>query len=153
MEIILLKDVSKLGKRGELKRVKDGYFRNYLYPHTLAVLVTPARKKIAEDLTKKRLIEFEETKKQAMEVKNRLEKVVLTFEKKASAKGKLYGSISQKDITKAIKEEVNVEVAEAQILLKEHIKAVGKFNVPVALAEGVTAEVKVEVKAQDTTQF
>lgn len=149
MEVVLLKDVPKLGKRGELKRVKDGYFRNYLYPRTLAILATPARKKIAEGLMKKRLIEFEEMKKQAMEVKDRLEKAVLTFENKASAKGKLYGSISQKDIAKAIKDEVNVEIVEAQVSLKEHIKAVGKFVVPVNLVEGVTAEVRVEVKAQE----
>ncbi|MBI5152073.1 50S ribosomal protein L9 [Candidatus Peregrinibacteria bacterium] len=148
MQVILLKDVPKVGRKGELKRVKDGYFRNFLYPRSLAALATPGRIKISEELAKKRMIEHEEMKKKAMEVKERLEKLVLAFEKKASAKGKLYGSISQKDIVKAVKDEAKVELTESQIILKDHIKAVGDFVVPINLAEGVTAEIKVEVKAQ-----
>lgn len=148
MQVILLKDIPKLGKRGEAKRVKNGYFRNFLYPRALATIATPGRVKVSEGFAKKRMIEHEEMKKKAMEVKERLEKLVLAFEKKASAKGKLYGSISQKDIAKAVKDEAKVELTEAQIILKDHIKAVGDFVVPVNLIEGVTAEVKVEVKAQ-----
>jgi len=148
MEVVLLKDVPKLGKRGELKRVKDGYFRNFLYPRALAVIATPARKKMAEEFMKKRLIEFEEMKKKAVEIKEKLSKTILTFEKKASAKGKLYGSISQKDIVKSIKDEAGVEIAEDQVMLKEHIKTVGEFVINVALVEGVIAEIKVVVKAK-----
>lgn len=149
MQAVLLKDIPKLGKKGELKRVKNGYFRNYLYPRMLATLATPARIKISEELVKKRMIEFEEMKKKAMEVKERLEKIVLKFEKKASVKGKLYGSVSQKNIIDAIKDEAKVELLEAQISLKEHLKTTGTFVVPVNLIEGVTAEVKVEIKAQE----
>lgn len=149
MQVVLTKDVLHLGKKWEIKRVKDGYFRNYLYPRSMAVLATSALLKQAEEKMKKMMIEKEELKKKAVEVKERLEALTLVFEKKASAKGKLFGSISEKDIAEKIKEEANVELKEEQILMKEHIKAVGQFSVNVQLTENIQAEIKIEVKTQE----
>ena len=148
MQVILLQSVPKVGKRGELKKVKDGYFRNFLYPKNLAVASTPGRVRVAEGRMKKMMIEHEEMKKKAIEVKERLENLKLTFEKKASAKGKLFGSVSQKAIADLIKSEAGVDMLESQILLKDHLKSVGIAVVPVQVQEGVVAEVKVEIKAQ-----
>ncbi|HBB03010.1 MAG: 50S ribosomal protein L9, large subunit ribosomal protein L9 [Candidatus Peregrinibacteria bacterium GW2011_GWF2_38_29] len=147
MQVILTKNVPKLGKRGELKRVKDGYFRNFLYPKAMAVVATPGGIRVAEGRMKKMVIEHEEMKKKAMEVKTRLEGLVITFEKKASKKGKLFGSISAQNIVDEIKKQDGIELTEAQVLLKDHLKDVGKVNVAVRIVEGVDADVKIEVKA------
>lgn len=147
MQVILTKNVPKLGKRGELKRVKDGYFRNFLYPKALAELATPARIKLAESRMKKMMIEHEEMKKKAMEVKDRLEKLTIVFEKKASKKGKLFGSISSQNIIDEVAKQANVELTDSQVLLKEHLKDVGKFTVAIRLVEGVDADLRIEIKA------
>lgn len=148
MEIILTQKVDKLGRRGEVKNVKEGYFRNYLLPKGLAFAVTPKRLKWAESEMEKIVKEKAELAKEANKYKEQLEALTLTFEEKTTDKDTLYGSIGDKELIAALEEQAKVKVDKKQLKLAEPIKKVGMHELKVSLADGVDAVVKVEVKAK-----
>lgn len=147
MRIVLVKDVPKLGQRGDIKNVKSGYFRNCLFPRSLALVATPVRLKAAEERDKKRTIEKERLVKEAKEVIKKFKGLVLEFVKKTSSKGKLYAAIQEKDIIAAVLKELNIKL-EPQNVSMVHIKEEGEHKVLIVLVEGVEAEIKVLVKKQ-----
>ena len=146
MKVILLEDVKSLGKKGELVEVNDGYARNFILAKKLGVEATA---KNMNDLKLKRAHEdklaaqrLEEAKKFAAE----LEKVQVTLKIKAGEGGKLFGSISSKEIAQAAKEQLDLELDKKKLVLPSPIKAVGTTMVPVKLHPQVTAELKVIVQ-------
>ncbi|MCD8361415.1 MAG: 50S ribosomal protein L9 [Lachnospiraceae bacterium] len=146
MKVILLQDVKSLGKKGDLVEVSDGYARNYILAKKLGVEATSKNmndlklQKAHEDrLAAKRL---EEAKELAQKIKG-LE-TVLTI--KVGEGGRLFGSISSKEIAQAVKEQHGLELDKKKFVLPNPIKAVGTTNVPVKLHPQVTAELKVTVK-------
>lgn len=149
MEVLLLKDVRRLGKAGEIKKVADGYARNYLFPRGLAVLATEAsRKEVAEQATaKERRLAREQA--QAQERAQDLENVTLEFEAKVGESGRLYGSITSADIAERLAQHVGSEVDKRKVLLAEPIKEVGRYKVDVRLHSNVTITVTVIVKAEE----
>ena len=147
MQVILKQNVKSLGRKGELKNVKDGYYMNFLMPKQLAEPATPAKVKQAAEYRKRELVQHDRIKEQAGEIKSKLQGLKITL--KAKAKGdKLYGSITEKEILNALEEKLNVRLDKQHLLLSEHIKVVGTYEVPVRLVEGVEAKFILEVKAE-----
>ena len=145
MKIILTKNVVKLGQRGELKNVRDGFYRNFLFPRGLALLPTPGRMKEVNERMKQMQLRKEQMKAQASELLKKLDKATVIFNKKATAKGKLYAAITQKHVADALAEQLKVHLPVEAIELSAHLKAVGKFPVNVRLNEEVAAVVNVEI--------
>jgi len=146
MQVLLLKDVKKLGYRGDIVRVKEGFFRNYLLPRKLAEVATEAIKKVAESRKAKVLMEKQRLLDNAKDVLARLKGLKLSFKKKVSGKGKLYGAITENEIIEAVLEKVNIKL-EKEYILMEHIKEVGNYDVKVRLGEGFEETLKVTVQA------
>ncbi|MFA5100455.1 MAG: 50S ribosomal protein L9 [Candidatus Omnitrophota bacterium] len=141
MNVILKNDIDGIGKAGTVVKVKDGYARNYLFPHSLALESTPANLKKLEIEQKARSLQSEKLKSAALAFKDKLEKLSLTLPVLVQEKEKLYGSISAVEISKALKDE-GFDVETHSIILEEPLKALGIFEVPVKLHADVTATVK-----------
>ena len=146
MKVILLEDVKSLGKKGELVEVNDGYARNFILAKKLGVEATARNmndlklKKAHEDkLAAQRL---EEAKAFAEELK----KVQVTLKIKAGEGGKLFGSISSKEIAQAAKEQQGLDIDKKKLVLPNPIKALGTTVVPIKLHPQVTGELKVVVQ-------
>lgn len=144
MKVLLLKDVYKLGRAGDVKKVADGFGRNYLVPQKLAILATPDALKMAD-----RIRGTAEEKRQALNqelggVAAQIDKMVLTFPARASETGKLYGSVTLHMIADAIKEKTDVEISRRQIDIQP-LRELGEFTVPVRLTVDLIPEVKVIV--------
>lgn len=115
MKVILLKDVKGLGKAGELVNAKDGYARNFLIPRKLAVEATEANlKKWEEEMAEKRKKEQAEYEK-AMELKKKIESISVNIKSKAGEGGRLFGSITSKDIAQALKKQHKIDVDRKKI--------------------------------------
>jgi large subunit ribosomal protein L9 len=144
MKVLLIKDVYKLGHAGEVKRVADGFGRNFLLPQGLAVLATPGAlkqsEKIRTEATKQRAIVNNEMGAIAEIIKN----MALAFPAKAGETGKLYGSISAQDVLTALKEKSGVEVKRQQIDMQP-IRNLGEHKAHVRLTMDLVPEVKVIV--------
>lgn len=147
MQVILKQNVPSVGRKGEVKNVSDGYFQNFLLPRNLAEMATPAKIKMAEEHLKKQLIEKDRIKEQAQQIKEKFNGLKVTL--KGKAKGdKLYGSITEKEILDAVQEKINVRLNKENLLLSEHIKLVGNYELKVRLSEQVEAKFTLEIKAE-----
>lgn len=147
MEVVLTKDTPKLGEKHMIVKVRPGYFRNYLMPKGLAMLVTEPRRKQAEKMREKTIKLKKVLGEKAQEVKKQLEGVILTFKKKATSKNKLYGSIGEKDIVEALAKEAKMEIGPENVIMQEHLKALGEYEVELKLADDVITKVKVVIEA------
>lgn len=146
MEVILKEDVLKLGHRGDVVKVAPGYGRNYLLPEKLAIEATPANKAVIEQMKASAQRKSAKEKVGAEELSNRLNDVVLTFERKAGEHDHLFGSVTAVDIAKEL-EAKGYEVDRRKIHLDEPLKTVGEFHVPIRLHREVTAHVQVNIKS------
>jgi len=143
MEVILSKDVEKIGKAGAVLKVKDGFARNFLLPRGLAVPVTEANLKRLEEQKRRRLLEQENTKAKAQELKGRLDGLALTIPVLTQEENdSLYGSITAFEVAKAIQDE-GIQIDKNCILLEEPIKSLGIYEVPIKLHPDVPAKIKV----------
>lgn len=146
MEVILLKDVKKLGKQGDLVKVSDGYARNYILPQKLGVEANAKNRnewnmqKEKENRKKQEILE--EARRFAEEIGQKT--VVLQI--RTGEKGRSFGSISTKEITHALKEQFALEVDKKKLQLEETINHPGYFEIPVRLHAQVTAKLKVKVE-------
>jgi large subunit ribosomal protein L9 len=148
MQLILTQDVDNLGKAGEVVSVRPGYGRNYLVPRALAVSATVRNKnRLAHD---KSLIERKVAKERATatDLASRLNGMTLQFERMVGEDEKLFGSVTNRDIADQLKR-AGVEIDHRIIQLDQAIKALGKYEVPVRLATGVTANLKFWVVGKD----
>ena len=141
MQVILLKDVEKLGLRGDVVDVARGYARNYLLPRKLAENATPARVAEIERVDAERAKHEARSAEQAQEIAEVLGKTVLRFEVKAGPTGSLFGSVTPSDVADEIWRVRKIRVDRRKIDL-DVIKRIGRFSIPVHVFEGVTAEVK-----------
>jgi large subunit ribosomal protein L9 len=144
MKVLLLKDVYKLGRAGDVKRVATGYGRNYLLPQGLAVLATPGALKQVEHIRKQAEVNRAVLNKEMSGVANILSDLVLTFPAKAGETGKLYGSITSQMIADAIKEQTDVEINRRQ-LDSEPIRMLGEHKVSIRLTIDLIPEITVIV--------
>ncbi|MDP2652969.1 MAG: 50S ribosomal protein L9 [Candidatus Omnitrophota bacterium] len=144
MEVILCQDVPKLGKVGKLVKVKDGYARNYLLPRKLACAATPANLKVVEH--RKAKIEAENKKKvdEAQAVADKLNKVSCTVAVEVNDLEKMYGSVTEIDIARALDVE-GFPVDKKSIVLEKPIEELGIFEIPIKLHPEVTAKIRLWV--------
>lgn len=146
MKVILLEDVKSLGKKGDLVEVNDGYGRNFILAKKLGVEATAKNR---NDLKLKKAHEDKLAAQKLADAKafaEELKKVQVTLQIKAGEGGKLFGSISSKEIAQAAKEQLDLELDKKKLVLPSPIKAVGTTMVPVKLHPQVTAELKVIVQ-------
>lgn len=144
MEIILRDDVDKLGASGDIVEVADGYARNYLIPRGYAVRATESEKKrLKHEIERAKKRKAEKTE-EAQALKTKLEDERFIFPVKAGENGKLFGSVTTKDIAEAAEEE-DYEIDKRNISLDENIKELGVHKVPVKLFDDIYANLIIEV--------
>ena len=144
MKIILNKDVEKVGKAGSIVTVKEGFARNFLFPHNLAKPVTEGSLKQLEQEKQNRSEQSAKIKEESIQIKKKLSEISLTIPALAQDEEKLYGSIGAQDIAQALKEE-GISIDKNTIDLAEPIKSLGIYEVPVKLHPEVIATVKLWV--------
>jgi len=147
IQVVLQQDVDKVGKSGDLVRVRPGFARNFLLPRELAVPATSTAVRRIEHDKAVALAKADKAKKEARDVASKVEAIVITISQKAGEDGKLFGSVTSKDIEGALKAQ-GVVVDRKKIQLAEPIKTVGEHPVTVKLVSDVTATVKVIVTAK-----
>jgi large subunit ribosomal protein L9 len=145
MKVLLLKDVYKLGRAGDVKKVADGFGRNFLIPQKLAVLATPGAMKQAERIRQNALTERARLNQEMGTVAEALSAVTLTFSARAGETGRLYGSITTGDMAAAIEKETKIHV-DRRIIAHQPLRALGTFKVPVRLTVDLIPEITVIVK-------
>lgn len=145
MDIVLLEDVKALGKKGQIVKVNDGYARNCILPKKLGVEATP---KNLNDLKLQKANEARIAAEQlaaAKELGAKIEASKVTLTIKAGEGGRAFGSVSNKEISKAITDQLGLEIDKKKIVLNDPIKSIGSFEVPVKLHKEVTARLAVKV--------
>lgn len=142
MEVILSRDVERLGKAGAVLKVRDGFARNFLLPNGLAVLSTPGNLKKVEQEKQKKLLDQAKVKKESDDLKDKLANVSLTIPVLTKEDESLYGGISSADLARALGEE-GFSLDKNSIVLDEPIRALGIYEVPIRLPQDVSAKVKV----------
>jgi len=148
MNVILTQDVVKLGRKHEAVRVKPGFALNYLLPQKLAIPATPKRLVSAEKKLAEILVQKERIIEKAEEIKKQLEALKsIKLKAKTTDKETLYGSISEKEIGEEIENQISVRLEKKHIKMSEHIKKIGKYKVAIRLAEGIAADIEVDVEA------
>jgi large subunit ribosomal protein L9 len=146
MDVILLTDVDKVGLRGEVVSVSRGYMRNYLQPRRLAEVATEARVTELERREARRALHEARSADEAERIAETLRKTVLTFEVNAGPQGTLFGSVTSTDIVDEIWRTRKIRVDRRKIELKDPIKRIGRYEVPITVFEDVSVEVKTLVK-------
>jgi large subunit ribosomal protein L9 len=144
MKIILLDDVPKLGRRGEVREVSDGYARNYLLPHRLALAATAGNLKNLDSIKARQEQRAVRQRTEAEQMAQAIEALSFAQTRQASDEGRLFGSVGRADIAVFLAEN-GIEVEKRRIGLDEPIKALGEFSVPIRLHGDVTASLKVVV--------
>ena len=148
MEVILREDVDKLGHRGQVMKVADGYARNFLLPKRLAVAASESNKKIVEQERQAALRREAKEAADAADLGKMVETVNITIAQKAGDNDQLFGSVTSKDIAEAL-EKQNYQIDRRKIQLPEPIKTLGEFKVPIRLHRDVTVEVTVHVVKEE----
>jgi len=141
MKVILLANVEKLGKAGEVKEVKNGFGRNYLIPRKLAI--TASAKSLSQLDHHRKSITAQETRrhKDAETVKQSIERLSITIPCKVGEEDKLFGSVTAMDIAQALKEK-QIEIDKRQIRLEEPLRTLGVYTIPIHLSKDVEARLK-----------
>ena len=149
MEIILKKDISGLGYKNDLIKVKDGYARNYLIPKGMAMVATEPNKKVLAELKKQQAYKEDKIRKEAETIAQALEGTELKVAVKASSTGKIFGSVNNIMVANAIKDQKKLEIDRKTIELdEEHIKEVGKHKAKIKLHRDIIVEIDLDVVAE-----
>lgn len=151
MEVILKEDVLKLGHRGDVVSVADGYGRNYLLPEKLAIEATAANKSVIEQMKHSAVRKLAKEKIEAEELSRQLESVELVFERKTGESDHLFGSVTSSDIAGQLAEK-GFTVDRRKIALEDPLRSLGEFHVPIKLHREVTSHLKVTVKGEPTEE-
>jgi large subunit ribosomal protein L9 len=144
MKVMLLKDVYKLGRAGDVKKVADGYGRNFLLPQGLAILATPGALKQVDRIRAKAEIRRTALNEELQSVSEEVQDVTLTFGVKAGETGKLYGSVTTQNVADALQEKVRYEIKRHQIDMQP-IRNLGEFTANIRLTIDLVPEIKIIV--------
>jgi large subunit ribosomal protein L9 len=147
MEVILKEDVPKLGHRGDVVKVAEGYGRNYLLPRKLAIEATKGNKAVIEQIKQAAVRRSAVEKSDAEALSTQLEGATVTFQRKAGEKDHLFGSVTSADIAEAL-EHQGFNIDRRKIQLRDPLKSLGEFDVPVRLHRDVTCRVKVVIEKE-----
>ena len=144
MKVILLDDVSKLGRRGEVRDVSDGYARNFLIPKKLALSATQGNLKNLDHIKKQQSAKADRIKSDAEALRDRIEEVTFEQRRQASEEGKLFGSVTSQDVVEFLQQH-RITVERRRVHLEEPIKTLGESVVSIRLHSDVVAQLKVHV--------
>jgi len=145
MEVILKEDVNKLGHRGDVVKVADGYARNFLLPGKLAIEANAANKAVIEQMKASAVRKSAKEKTESEALSAQLNEVELVFERKVGENEHLFGSVTSGDIAQQL-EQKGFTIDRRKISLEEPLKTIGEYHVPVKLHREVTSHIKVTVK-------
>ena len=145
MKVILQQDVKGQGKKGQMVNVSDGYARNFLLPKKLAVEATADNLNVMKLQEKARLARQAEEKAQAQAIAEQLKGVTVRITAKAGTGGRLFGAVTTKEISDALKAQHNIEISKAKLVQDEAIKSAGGYELKAKLGYDVTGTVKVVV--------
>ena len=147
MEVILKEDIAKLGSRGDVVKVAEGYGRNYLLPRKLAIQASAGNKAVIEQMKSASLRRSAKEKTQAEELAKQFDGVALSFQRRSGENDQLFGSVTSGDIVDALaKKGFNLDRRKVQ--LHEPLKTVGEFAIPVKLHKEVTAHLKIVIEKE-----
>jgi large subunit ribosomal protein L9 len=145
MKVILLESVNKLGKAGELVEVSDGYARNFLFPRGLAEPADEGKIRALQDRAKAEKKRQERAREEAEKAARTLKEKTVELRVKTGEQGRLYGSITAKDVADAIEKDLGVNIDKKRVELPSPIRALGVHKVSIKLFPGVTTEISVHV--------
>lgn len=148
MKVILLKDIPKIGKRGEIKEVSDGYANNFLIKKGLAHVATKEAQaqivKLAQDASEKKTRELHKLEG----LKEELQRRTFTVKVKIGDRGQIFGGVHEKEVVRAIHQKLKVELEKNQIDAHKGIKELGIHTITIKLGHGITAHTKLNIEAQ-----
>ena len=147
MEVILKEDVPKLGSRGDVVKVAEGYGRNYLLPRKLAIEATLANKSVIEQMKAAAVRRSAKEKSEAEALAKQFDGLSVSFQRRAGENDQLFGSVTSSDIAEAL-EKKSFHLDRRKIQLHEPLKSLGEFDVPVKLHKDITAHVKVVIEKE-----
>jgi len=148
MKVVLLKDIKGTGKKGEIINASDGHARNFLIPRGLAKEVTDGVMREIEHQTASKKKKEQEMLDEAKALAAKIEKLEVKFVTKAGEGGRLFGSITNKDIAEEIKKKHGIDIDKKKIVLDQPIRTLGAMEVTIKVYPQVTAKIKVHVSEQ-----
>ena len=148
MKVILKQDIKGVGKKDQVINAADGYARNFLFPKNLAVPADIGNMNNLKAKNESNAFRKDEERKASIELAAKLEKINLKIKAKVGDNGKLFGSLTSKEISESLKAEYKIDVDKKKINLKEPIKQIGTTTVQIKLFEGIVANLKVTIEAK-----
>jgi large subunit ribosomal protein L9 len=147
MEVILKEDVPKLGARGDVVRVAEGFGRNYLLPRKLAIEASASNKKVIEQMKAAAVRRSAKEKSEAEELSKQFAGLAVTFQRRSGEHDQLFGSVTSGDIADALSKK-GFDVDRRKVQLHEPLKSLGEFTVPIKLHKDVTTHLKVMIEKE-----
>lgn len=147
MKVILKQDIKGVGKKDQIINAADGYARNFLFPKGLAVPADSGNLNNLEAKNKAQAAQKERNLESSKKLAEELKSKMLEIQVKAGSNGKLFGGVTSKEISDALKSQLNIDIDKKKVILNEVIKQEGVFTVDLKLQEGVVGKIKVHVKA------
>ncbi len=147
MEVILKEDVAKLGSRGDVIKVAEGYGRNFLLPRKLAIEASPGNKKVIDQMRAAAVRRSAKEKTQAEELSKQFDGLSVSFQRRSGENDQLFGSVTSGDIADAL-EKKSFNIDRRKIQVHEPLKTLGEFTIPVKLHKDVTAHLKVVIEKE-----
>jgi large subunit ribosomal protein L9 len=148
MEVILKEDVAKLGSRGDVIKVAEGYGRNFLLPRKLAIEATSGNKKVIEQMKAAAVRRSAKEKAQAEELAKQFDGLSVSFQRRSGEHDQLFGSVTSSDIAEAL-EKKSFNVDRRKIQLHEPLRTLGEFTIPIKLHKDVTTHLKVVIEKEE----
>jgi len=146
MKVILLKDVKGTGVKGNVVNVSDGYARNFLFPKGLAIEATKANLSELKNKEKAQQKRIEQEKQEARELAKKISDITLVIKAKSGENGKLFGSVTNKEIAEELKKQHNIIIDRKKIVLNEPIKQLGQMDLEVKLYPEISGKLTVKVE-------
>jgi large subunit ribosomal protein L9 len=145
MKVVLLCEVKALGRKGDVKDVADGYARNYLVPKGLAIIATGANLNVLAQQKQAIITRERHEEEEARQVAARIDGIHVVIKAKTGESGRLFGSITAKDIADAVQKTSHIELDKKKIDLPDSLKQLGHYEIPIRIHHGVSANIKVDV--------
>ena len=147
MKVILTQDIKGVGKKDEIINANDGYARNFLLPRKLAVEANAQNMSLLQGRKDSANFKREQEKETALKLQEQLTKIVLKMKVRAGENGKIFGSVTSKEISAELKNQYKLDIDKKKILLKDPIKETGIFNIEIKLYEGTIGKLKIQIMA------
>lgn len=148
MKVILKDNIKGVGKKNEVINASDGYARNFLFPKNLAVEATPENMQKLNSQNQAKQYRKDQEKEQAQEIAKKLETLTVEIKVQAGENGKIFGSVSSKEISESLEKQYKIIIDKKKIEIKEPIKVLGTRTIEARLFEGVIGKIKINVVSQ-----